>query len=390
MSPSTRKRTLAVLGSTGSIGVQTLDVVEREHERLDVVALAAGSALDALAGQCARWRPKWVALERASDVDSARARLAAAAPGAEIRVGSGSAAWLTRESDSSDVVNGIVGAAGLAISLAALSRGARLALANKETLVIGASLVAEAIARGGGTLQPIDSEHSAAQQCLLGRSPHEVHRMTLTASGGPLLRHPDWRRATRAEVLSHPVWSMGARITTDSATMVNKGLEILEARALFALEWDQLDAVVHPQAVLHAMVSFRDGSMIAQAAHADMRLPIQLALSWPERWSEAVTPVAPTALAGLSFEPIDPERFPAYGVVLAAGRAGGTAPCVINAVDEVAVQAFLEGAIPLGELPALLEQVLESHRVETVTSQEQLLDVDSWARAEARSRVVSA
>lgn len=384
---STSARSLAVLGSTGSIGVQTLEVAARHPDRLSVVGLAAGRSLEPLAVQCETWRPRWVALEHAADPASARARLQAAAPGAEVRVGPGSAAWLAAAAPATDVVNAVVGAAGLGTSLAVLERGAHLALANKETLVVGAPLVAAARARAGGRLTPIDSEHSAAMQCLLGRSPAEVHRMTLTASGGPLLRHPDWRRATREEVLAHPVWAMGARITTDSATLVNKGLEILEAHALFDLAWDQVDAVLHPQALLHAMVSFRDGSLIAQAAHADMRLPIQLALSWPERWSGSVSPVGPESLAGLMLEPIAAGRFPAFDTVLAAGRAGGTAPCVVNAADEVAVAAFLDGALPLGELPDVLARVLGAHDVGPVESFEHLLAVDAWARREAQAVV---
>jgi 1-deoxy-D-xylulose-5-phosphate reductoisomerase len=305
------------------------------------------------------------------------------------------------------VVNGIVGAAGLAASLAVLERGARLALANKETLVIGADLVLPLLKRNGAAtvpgneaaqrsaaqrvqrpeLLPIDSEHSAALQCLQGRPASEVARLTLTASGGPLRGHPDWRRATPAQVLAHPVWAMGPRITTDSATLFNKGLELIEAHALFGLGWDQLDAVIQPRAVLHAIVAFRDGSLVAQAAHADMRLPIQLALSWPERWGEAVPPLPVTALAGLEIEPIDPGAHPAFACALAAGRAGGTAPCVVNAADEVAVQAFLDGAIGLGRVPEVLETVLAAHRVEPVETFEQLRGVDAWAREAARRAI---
>jgi len=307
-------------------------------------------------------------------------------------------------------VNGIVGAAGLAASLATLERGARLALANKETLVIGADLVAPLLNRNGVTtvpgneppnvtprseakrvqkpeLLPIDSEHSAALQCLQGRPASEVARLTITASGGSLRGHPDWRRATPAEVLAHPVWAMGPRITTDSATLFNKGLELIEAHALFGLGWDQLDAVIQPRAVLHAIVAFCDGSLVAQAAHADMRLPIQLALSWPERWGEAVPPLPVTALAGLEIEPIDPRAHPAFACALAAGRAGGTAPCVVNAADEVAVQAFLDGIIGLGRVPEVLETVLAAHRVEPVKTFEQLQDADAWAREAARRAI---
>jgi 1-deoxy-D-xylulose-5-phosphate reductoisomerase len=407
---------LAVLGSTGSIGEQTLDVAARETSRLRVTALAAGRSLDRLCEQAARWKPLHVALEHAPDAVAAREQLRAAAPGADVEVGPGAAARLAARCGAPLVVNGIVGAAGLAASLAVLERGARLALANKETLVIGADLVAPLLKRNGpravrpapedgpelprseaaanparqrsaAELVPIDSEHSAALQCLQGRPAAEVARLTLTASGGPLRLHPDWRKATPAEVLAHPVWAMGPRITTDSATLFNKGLELIEARALFGLGWDQLDAVIQPRAVLHAIVTFRDGSLVAQAAHADMRLPIQLALSWPERWGEAVPPLPVTALAGLEIEPIDPARHPAYACALAAGRAGGTAPCVVNAADEIAVQAFLDGAIALGRVPEVLDSVLAAHTIEAVESFAQLRDVDAWAREAARRAI---
>jgi 1-deoxy-D-xylulose-5-phosphate reductoisomerase len=376
-------REIAVLGSTGSIGVQTLDVASRERDRVRVVALAAGSSLDQLCAQARAFRPRWIGLEQATDASLARERLAAASPGATIDVGAGAAARVAEACGAAIVVNGVVGAAGLAASLATLRRGARLALANKETLVVGGPLVSEALKRGGGELIPVDSEHSAALQCMGGRPASEVLRLTLTASGGPLRTHPDWRRATRAEVLAHPVWAMGPRITTDSATLFNKGLEVIEAHALFDLGWDQIDAVIHPQAVLHAIVTFRDGSLVAQAARADMRLPIQLALSWPERWGAAVPPLAAMDLARLTLEPIDRERHPAYVLALAAGRAGGTAPCALNAADEVAVQAFLDGEVPLGAVPEIVARVLDQHDVEPVASLEQLGRVDAWAREAA-------
>jgi 1-deoxy-D-xylulose-5-phosphate reductoisomerase len=386
--PSTTRRTLAVLGSTGSIGLQTLDVAARERERLEVVALAAGRSLETLCAQAAQWRPSHVALEHAADPAAAKRALAEAAPGAHVEVGEGSAARLAGACGAELVVNGIVGAAGLAASLATLDRGAHLALANKESMVVGGPLVRSSLARAGGALLPVDSEHSAALQCLLGRTPAEVARLTLTASGGPLRKHPDWHRATRAEVLAHPVWAMGARITTDSATLFNKGLEIIEAHFLFDLPYEKLDAVIHPNAMVHALATFTDGSLMAQVARADMRLPIQLALSWPERWSESVAPVTALALAGLEFEAIAPGRFPMYELALAAGRAGGTAPCVLNAADEVAVQAFLDGAIALGELPGVIGRVLEQHAVQPVESLEQLREVDAWAREAARAAVV--
>jgi len=212
--------------------------------------------------------------------------------------------------------------------------------------------------------------------------------MTLTASGGPLRRHPSWRDATPAEVLAHPVWSMGPRITVDSALLFNKGLELIEARWLFSLAWSQLAAVLHPQARVHALVEFIDGSVVAQAAPPDMRLPIQLALSWPERWSDDGLPRLDHPLAALEFEPIAPGRFPAFDLALAAGREGGTTPCVANAADEVAVRAFLDGAISLGQVPEVIARVLGAHASKPVESLTQLQAIDAWARDEARSQAV--
>ncbi len=390
MSDSPSRRDVAILGSTGSIGEQSLDVAGRESDRLRVTALAAGRDLDRLCEQASAWRPAFLALEHPADERVARARLGAVAPGAVIETGEGAAARVAACCGAQLVVNGIVGAAGLEPSLATLARGARLALANKETLVVGGPLVREALHAGGGELLPVDSEHSAALQCLLGRPAHEVARLTLTASGGPLRRHPDWRRATRDEVLAHPVWAMGARITTDSATLFNKGLEIIEAHWLFGLDYDRIGAVIHPQAVVHAIATFRDGSLMAQVATPDMRLPIQLALSWPERWGESVTPLTALDLAGLEFAPLEEAKHPAFACALAAGRAGGTAPCVLNAADEVAVQGFLAGAIALGAVPDVLERTLAAHVVERVESLAQLRAVDAWARGQARAEVARA
>jgi 1-deoxy-D-xylulose-5-phosphate reductoisomerase len=381
-------RNVAILGSTGSIGVQALEVLERDAERAAPVALAAGRSLEALCAQAARWRPAALALEHADDPAAARAALASAAPGARVWVGAGSAALLAAEAECDVVINAIVGAAGLRASLATLARGARLALANKETLVVGGPLVRAALRRGG-ELVPIDSEHSAALQLLDGRI-GDVARLTITASGGALRRHPDWRRATRAEVLRHPVWPMGERITVDSALLFNKGLELIEADALFGLGWDRLGAVIHPQAIVHALVAWRDGSLTAQAAHPDMRLPIQLALAWPSRWDAAIPAIDPLALAGLEFEPLPPGRHPAFDLAVAAGRAGGTAPCAINAADEVAVAAFLAGRIELGQVPEVLASVMDAHAIEPVESIEQLDRVDAWARAAAHAGAVRA
>jgi 1-deoxy-D-xylulose-5-phosphate reductoisomerase len=379
---------VTVLGSTGSIGRQTLELVERSGGRLEIVALTAGRDIEALAAQARRVRPRALALETAADVTAAKQRLLAAAPGARVEVGPGAASRVAGEVDAEIVVNGIVGAAGLEPSLAALGRGARLALANKETLVIGAPLIRQALALGG-TLVPVDSEHSAALQCLGGRPAGEVLRLTITASGGALRDHPDWRRATREEVLAHPVWPMGPRITVDSALMFNKGLELIEAHALFDLGWEQLDAVLHPEARLHAWATFVDGSTVIQAARPDMALPIQLALSWPERWPGGVAPLALEDLQSLTLRPIPRDRYPALELAVEAGRTGGTAPCVLNAADEIAVQAFLDGAIALGDVPEVVARVLGSHVSHEVESVAQLLEVDARARVAARAAVAT-
>jgi 1-deoxy-D-xylulose-5-phosphate reductoisomerase len=380
-------RRLAILGSTGSIGVQALDVAAGHADAVRVVALAAGRNLEALRRQARAWQPEMIALEHADDDRAAETALAEAAPRARIALGPGAAERVAAEAPCDVVLNGIVGAAGLGPSLAALRRGLRVALANKETLVVGGPLVRDALA-GGGELVPVDSEHSAALQCLAGRPATEVRRLTITASGGPLRDHPRWREATRAEVLAHPVWRMGPRITVDSALLFNKGLELIEAHWLFALGWEQLDAVIHPQARVHALVEFVDGSTVAQAAPPDMRLPIQLALSWPQRWPASAPAPVSLPLAGLEFADIEPGRHPAFDLARAAGRAGGTAPCALNAADEVAVGAFLDGAISLGQVPEVIARVLEAHHVETVESLEQLREVDSWARTVARGAAV--
>ena len=377
---------VAILGSTGSIGRQTIEVASRPALDVRVTALAAGTRLDQLESQARALQPSMLALEHAADAVAARARLEAACPGAEVRVGSGSAAWLAAACDADAVVNGIVGAAGLEASLRTLERGARLALANKETLVIGGALVRRALARGG-ELIPVDSEHSAALQCFGSRPAAEVRTLTLTASGGALREHRDWRRATPAEVLRHPVWTMGGRITVDSALLVNKALELIEAHWLFGLDWTQLDAWLHPQAVIHALVTFRDGSTVAQAAPPDMRLPIQFALSWPEHGEPAVEPLDLRKLEGLTFEPLVHGRFPAFDLALAAGRAGGTAPCVLNAADEIAVAAFLEQRIALGLVPDVIERTLSAHSIQPVESLEQLRAVDTWAREAASDAI---
>jgi 1-deoxy-D-xylulose-5-phosphate reductoisomerase len=342
-----RSRGVAVLGSTGSIGVATLRVIERHREDFHVVALAAGSNRDALAAQVAHWRPSFAALVHgvpdatfASGPDALVE--AATRPGVDI------------------VVNAVVGAAGLDATLAALHAGKRVALANKESLVMAGALVGEAARSGGGEVVPIDSEHSAVLQCIASTET-VVSRLILTASGGPFRTWDRDRvaRATVTEALQHPTWRMGSKITVDSATLANKALEVIEAHHLFGMAYDAVDVVVHPQSVVHAFVEFTDGSVLAQLGFPSMEVPILYALSHPARLNdEGVRRFDPVTAGPLTFEPLRHECFPAFRLGLSAGRAGGTMPAAFNAANEVAVAAFLAGRIGFGDIADTIDTVL--------------------------------
>jgi 1-deoxy-D-xylulose-5-phosphate reductoisomerase len=387
-------RALAVLGSTGSIGRNTLDVVRRHPDRWRIAALAARRDVETLARQAIEVRPEFVAVadEDAAAALGERLRAAAAAfPGGrppEIAAGAAAVVEASRRGDI--VVNALVGAAGLRASAAALSRGVRLALANKESLVVGGELLTALARRTGGEIVPIDSEHAGLFHLLGGTRHGGVEAVGITASGGALRDHADWRRATPAEVLAHPVWQMGARITVDSATLVNKGFEVIEARWLFDLALDRIRVALHPQAWVHAWVEWIDGSIEAQLALPDMRLPIQMALSWPERLPAAIERLDLTRAGRLDFAPVSESRYPGFAAALAAARTGGLAPAVLNAADEEAVRLFLEGRLPLGELPALLETVLAAHPGGAADSLEAIEDADRWARAETHRAAVRA
>lgn len=361
-------RGVAILGCTGSIGASTLAVLERHPEQYRVVALTAGRNRDALEALTRRWSPAISGL-----ASEGRELLLAAATHPDVDV----------------VVNAIVGFAGLDATLAALQAGKRVALANKESLVAGGDLVLDAARRGGGVLVPVDSEHSAVLQCLeRGRTQH-VSRLILTASGGPFRTWDQERvaRATVAEALCHPTWSMGRKITIDSATLANKALEIIEAHFLFGLGYDQLDVVVHPQSIVHALVEFVDGNVLSQMSFPSMELPIVYALTWPERIADAGPKrFDPVAASGLTFEPVRTDAFPAFGLGVAAGRAGGTAPAVFNAANEVAVARFLEGALPFGGIAEVIDSVLSAHVPVPVDSVDVVHESDRWARAEAARR----
>ncbi len=369
---------VAILGSTGSIGCSTLQVLARQRERFRVVALTAHSNRELLDRQVVEWHPEYVGLVNGGTRGSG---LGAGGSGADCLVEAAT------HPNVKIVVNGIVGAAGLEATLAALRAGKRVALANKETLVMAGDLVSRAARDGGGEIVPVDSEHSAVLQCVTGRRPTELARLILTASGGPFRTWEPARAAaaTVAEALRHPTWKMGKKITVDSATLVNKALEVIEAHFLFGVGYDQVEVVVHPQSVIHAFAEFVDGSVLAQVGFPTMELPILYALTHPERVPDAgVRRFDPVAAGDLTFESVRPDLFPAYALGREAGRAGGTAPAAFNAANEVAVELFLEQQIPFGRIAEIIGRVLERHAAGTAESLEAVLAADAAARRLAR------
>src|SRR5919112_440161 len=377
MPVSGSQRGVALLGSTGSIGRSTLDVLRRQQEHFRLVAMTAGRNRDQLEAQVAEWRPSYAALAGLSQDPRWPT-------GPDVLVEAAT------HPDADIVVNALVGAAGLEATLAALRAGKRVALANKETLVMAGDLVAQAACAGGGEIVPIDSEHSAVLQCITGRDDSSVARLILTASGGPFREWPAERvwHATVEEALRHPTWQMGSKITVDCATLANKALELIEAHYLFCLPYDALEVVVHPQSVVHAFAEFCDGSVLSQLGFPSMELPILYALTHPERLRDVgVRRFDPVAAGPLTFEPVRTDVFRALGSVIAAGRAGGTAPAVFNAANEVAVAAFLRGAIPFGRISETIEQVLDAHTSSAADSVDSVRVADSWARGMAEQIV---
>jgi 1-deoxy-D-xylulose-5-phosphate reductoisomerase len=376
---------LAILGSTGSIGRSALAVVDAHPSRLRVVALAAGENAHLLAEQVQRYRPEVVAMADADAVARLRSlRLdnhgAVTAHGAEGLVA------VATHPDVDIVICASSGTAGLEAVLAAIDAGKTIALANKEVLVMAGALVTDAAQRRGVSILPVDSEHNAIHQCLHGRSRHEIRRIILTASGGPFREHP---LATLQDVgpeaaLQHPTWRMGRKITIDSATLMNKGLEVIEAHWLFGVSARQIDVVIHPQSIVHSMVELTDGSVIAQMGVTDMRLPIQYACSYPERWETALPLLDLTRAGRLEFFPPAHDRFPCLGLAYRALDAGGTLPVVLNAANEVAVEVFLEGKLGFMAIPRVIEKTMDAHRSEPVSSLHTIRRVDAWARQQAR------
>jgi 1-deoxy-D-xylulose-5-phosphate reductoisomerase len=390
--------TVALAGSTGSIGTQTLDVVAAEPDRFRVVSLgASGRNVDQLVAQARIVRPEVVAVVDGTHLDRLKAEL----PSCELRVGEEGVASIGAEADV--CVNGVVGFAGLAVTLATLHAGRRLALANKESLIAGGPVVQRARRTPGAELVPVDSEHGAIHQCLRSRDPAgpaRVAELVLTASGGP------FRGRTRAELadvtiddaLAHPTWKMGPKITVDSSTLMNKGLEVIEAHELFGapagehgvgIGFDQIDVVVHPQSIVHSMVTYTDGSTIAQLSNPDMKLPIGYALAWPDRLGLPFGRLDWAAVGSLDFEPPDLDAFPCLGLAYEAGRAGETAPATLNAANEVAVEAFLDGRIRWIDIPDVLKGVLDRHDGGRADSSAAVIDADRRGREQAASIIAA-
>jgi 1-deoxy-D-xylulose-5-phosphate reductoisomerase len=381
---------LAVVGSTGSIGRNTLRVVEHLSDRFQIFALSAHSAVDRLAEQAAAFRPAVVAITNSSRVDEFRSKCRdLRVPVPEVVTGADGLCQISAATEVDIVVSAAVGAAGLQPTYSAVSKGKTVALANKEGMVVAGELLRKTARKTGSKIIPVDSEHSAIDQCLRSGQHGEVRRLLLTASGGPFRETPieQLARVTPEQALNHPTWKMGKRITIDSATLMNKGLEVIEARWLFDIGPDKIDIIVHPQSVVHSMVEFVDGSIVAQLGTADMRQPIQYALTYPDRLESSVAALDWTSVSRLDFHPPDRQKFPCVGLAYRAIEMGGTAPAVLNAADEVAVDAFLAGKIPFSDIPKLIGTALECHKVQPADSVESILKADAWARDQIRHRV---
>ena len=376
---------IAVLGSSGSIGTQTLDVCRQHADKLKVTALAVGGRASVLAAQAKEFGVKNCAIGHDDLTGCADAPEGC-------RFGFQAVLDLIQADDVDVVVNSLVGAAGLRVSYETLRAGKVLALANKESLVVGGDLImplaAQLDARAGhaGALMPIDSEHGAIYQCLLGENPKEVAKLWVTASGGPFRGKTaaDLKDVTPAQALAHPTWNMGAKISIDSSTLMNKGLEVIEAHHLFNMPYDKIEVVVQPQSAIHSMVEFTDGSVKAHLGTTDMRIPIQFALSFPDRWEAPVQPLDFRTLGSLDFAAPDEKTFRCLALARHAGTVGGTLPCAMNAANEIAVAAFLDEQCSYLGIADCVEAVMEAHQAQAVESLEQLEEVDAWARAQAR------
>ena len=377
-------RNVSILGSTGSVGRSTLDVVDAFPDQLRVVGLAAGGNVDLLLEQIARYRPRLVSVREEKAALALRSRII----GTEVMWGAEGASAVASLAEADAVIAAIVGAAGIPPVFAALQAGKRVGIANKEVLVAAGDVMTRAAAEHGGEILPVDSEHNAVHQALRCGTTAEVQRIILTASGGPFLRRDvdSFARITIADALAHPTWKMGSKISIDSATMMNKGLEVIEAHHLFAMAADRIDILIHPQSIVHSMVEFIDGSIIAQLSTTDMKFPVQYALLYPDRVTAPFARLDLARISNLEFSEVDAVRFPAVGLAYAALRAGGSMPAVLNGANEIAVERFLAGELPFVEIVDVVRQVLDRHAgsVSPVHTVEEALHWDQWARNEAR------
>jgi 1-deoxy-D-xylulose-5-phosphate reductoisomerase len=382
---SSRKR-VVILGSTGSIGESALKVARDLRDRMEVVGLAAGRSADALLKQAHEFRPRAVALYDTTELESVRSQLPS---GTACHGGAEGLIELATLAEADMVLVSIVGTAGLAPALAAIRAGKELAVASKEILVMAGEEVTREAAKHKVPILPVDSEHNAIFQCLVGEPSRHVRRLILTASGGPFRQTPaaDLARVTPAQALKHPTWNMGRKITIDSATLFNKGLEMIEARWLFGVPMDQVDVVVHPQSIVHSLVEFVDGSQLAQLSHSDMCFPIQYAVTYPDRLPNRLKPLDLAQVGSLHFEAPDPQRFPALRLAREAGTRGGTLPAVLNAANEIAVPAFLDGKILFPAIWETVEAVMQAHANVEHPSLDQIIQADAWARAAAQEEV---
>ncbi|MFO3724005.1 1-deoxy-D-xylulose-5-phosphate reductoisomerase [Pseudomonas sp. HLMP] len=386
-----RAQRITVLGATGSIGLSTLDVIARHPERYQVFALSGYSRLDQLLALCERHRPAYAVVPSAEAATRLREGLAAAGYATEVLEGEAGLCQVARAAEVDAVMAAIVGAAGLRPTLAAVEAGKKVLLANKEALVMSGALFMGAVRRSGAVLLPIDSEHNAIFQCLpgdyaRGLAPVGVRRILLTASGGPFRETPAAALAnvTPEQACAHPNWSMGRKISVDSASMMNKGLELIEACWLFDAAPDKVEVVVHPQSVIHSLVDYVDGSVLAQLGNPDMRTPIANALAWPERIDSGVAPLDLFAIARLDFQAPDEQRFPCLRLARQAAEAGNSAPAVLNAANEVAVEAFLQRRIRFPEIAGMIEQVLDQESVVPLPSLDAVFAADQRARELSR------
>lgn len=377
---------VCLLGATGSVGASTLDVIERHPDRFRLVAATACSNAEALAEICLRHRPAIAVLAEPDHAGELQARLRDQAPETRVLTGAEGLVAAASAEGAGAVMAAIVGAAGLEPTMAAARAGKRILLANKEALVMAGPVFMAAVREGGATLLPIDSEHNAVFQCLAAGGDHGVERIVLTASGGPFLRRPleDLEDVGPEEACAHPTWNMGRKISVDSATLMNKGLELIEAHWLFGADPGKLEVVIHPQSIVHSLVHYADGSVLAQMANPDMRVPIAHGLAYPERVSAGVTPLDLPALGRLEFETPDAARFPCLGLARHAMEAGGGMPAVLNAANEEAVTAFLGGHLGFSRIPSVLESVLARADATAADSLDQVMAADAEGRRLAR------